>query len=82
MVFDVVASRQRNYLKRVRPLVQAFSARPAAESLATLAEHGPGLGLSLMPAEATTVQVVAVELLQAEAQRAVLWVLIGPVLVE
>lgn len=59
MVFDVVASRQRNYLKRVRPLVQVFSTRPAAESLAALADHGPGLGLSLMPTEATTVEAVA-----------------------
>lgn len=58
MVFDVVASRQRNYLKRVRPLVQVFTTRPAAESLGALAEQGPGLGLSLIPAEATTVQAV------------------------
>jgi hypothetical protein len=59
MVFDVVASRQRDYLKKVRPLVAAFEQRPAAASLATLATSGPGPGLSLMPAEEITIQQVA-----------------------
>jgi hypothetical protein len=59
MVYDVVASRQRRYLERVQPLVKVFAARPAAESLAALAEHGPGPGLSLMAAETRTVQAVA-----------------------
>jgi hypothetical protein len=59
MVYDVVASRRRRYLRRVQPLVQVFSTRPAAASLAALAEHGLGAGLSLMAAEMRTVQRVA-----------------------
>jgi hypothetical protein len=59
MVFDVVASRQRNYLNRVRALVAHFQQRPAAASLAALASNGPGPGLSLMSSEAITVQQVA-----------------------
>lgn len=59
MVFDVVASRQRDYLKKVRSLVAAFEQRPTSASLAALADNGPGPGLSLMPAEAITIQQVA-----------------------
>jgi hypothetical protein len=59
MVFDVVASRRRVYLSRVRRLVADFEQRPAAASLAALASNGPGPGLSLMSTEAITVKQVA-----------------------
>jgi hypothetical protein len=59
MVFDVVASRQRDYLNKVRALVADFERRPAAASLAALASNGPGPGLSLMSREAITVKQVA-----------------------
>lgn len=64
MVFDVVASRQRDYLRKVRALVADFERRPAAADLAALASNGPGLGLSLMPQEAITVKLVAAGLHQ------------------
>jgi hypothetical protein len=59
MVFDVVASRQRDYLNRVRRLVADFEQTPAAAGLAALASNGPGPGLSLMSTEAITVKQVA-----------------------
>lgn len=59
MVFDVVASRKRDYLKKVRALVVDFEQRPAATNLAALASNGPGPGLSLMSSEAITVKEVA-----------------------
>jgi hypothetical protein len=59
MVFDVVASRQRKYLNKVRALVTDFEQRPAAAGLAALARNGPGPGLSLMSTEITTVKQVA-----------------------
>jgi hypothetical protein len=59
MVFDVVASRQRDYQNKVRTLVADFELRPAAASLAALASNGPGPGLSLMSTEAITVERVA-----------------------
>lgn len=59
MVFDVVASRQRNYLNKVRALIVDFEQRPAAAGLAALASNGPGPGLSLMSSEAITLQQVA-----------------------
>jgi hypothetical protein len=62
MVFDVVASRRRNYERRVRRLVGEFEQRPAAASLAALAETGPGKGLSLGPREEITIQRVAAAL--------------------
>jgi hypothetical protein len=37
MVFDVVASRQRRYIQRVRHLVERFQQTPAAASLRALA---------------------------------------------
>jgi hypothetical protein len=59
MVFDVVASRQRRYTQRVEPMVKKFAATPAAKSLASLAEHGPGDGYGLRAGEAETMQQVA-----------------------
>jgi hypothetical protein len=59
MVFDVVASRQRDYLRKVRALVATFEQRPAAASLAALASNGPGAGLSLIAEETITIKQVA-----------------------
>jgi hypothetical protein len=59
MVFDVVASRQRDYARKVRQLVSEFEQRQAAESLAALADAGPGTGLSLMATEVITIKQVA-----------------------
>jgi hypothetical protein len=64
MIFDVVASRQRSYELKVRPLVEDFDRRPCAASLAALAGTGPGTGLSLMDSEPATIQHVAAGLAQ------------------
>jgi hypothetical protein len=47
MVFDVVASRRRRYIPRVRSMVERFQQMPAAVNLRTLAEQGPGDGFGL-----------------------------------
>lgn len=59
MVVDVVASRQRRYLTRVRDIVDAFEASSGPMSLARLAEAGPGDGLGLRAGEAETMREVA-----------------------
>jgi hypothetical protein len=64
MVFDVVASRQRRYIQRVRPWVEAFQQTPAAASLSSLAEFGPALTFSLRDGEADTMRTVASGLLR------------------
>ncbi len=57
MVFDVVASRQRNYQARVLPMVEDWEQRGV--SLGQLADEGPGDGLGLRKGEALTMQEVA-----------------------
>ncbi len=64
MVFDVVASRQRNYEKRVRPLVERFSATPRAATLAALAADGPGDDWGVRAGENDTMRLVAAGLLR------------------
>jgi hypothetical protein len=59
MVFDVVASRQRRYTQRVLPMVELFMQSPAASSLRSLAEHGPGHDHGLRQGEPETMQQVA-----------------------
>lgn len=67
MVFDVVASRQRAYERRVKPLVARFAATPAAASLEALALDGPGDSWGLKAAEYMTIQEVAAGLLRFAA---------------
>lgn len=64
MVFDVVASRQRKYDQRVKPLLERFAATPASKSLASLARRGPGEGYGLRRGEAETMQQVAAGLVR------------------
>jgi len=59
MVFDVVASRQRRYTARVRPMVERFSTTEAAASLQALAAAGPEGTEGLRTGEAETMQQVA-----------------------
>ena len=63
MVFDVVTSRQRDYLKRIVPWVAIFQQDPAAVRLASLAELGPPSNFSLRKGEADTMRQVASGLL-------------------
>jgi hypothetical protein len=56
LVFDVVASRQRQYVPRVVPMVERFSATPAAASLGDLARLGVPDGFGLRAGEAVTMQ--------------------------
>jgi hypothetical protein len=69
MVFDGVASRQRRYPSRVLPMVAAFAVTPAASSLHTLAELGPGHGHGLMLSEEATMQAVASGLVRFATER-------------
>jgi hypothetical protein len=64
MVFDVVVSRQRRYIPVVLPLVERFSATPAAASLEAFAHLGPQDGFGLMSGEARTMQDVSRGLLR------------------
>lgn len=59
MVVDVVASAQRNYQRRVLPMVARFEDTPAAASLDVLAVEGPGSNLGLRLREVETVRGVA-----------------------
>lgn len=59
MVFDAVASSQRQYAVRVEPMLKRFSASDAAKSLAAFAEEGPGEGHGLRDGEAETMKGVA-----------------------
>lgn len=69
MVFDVVASRQRRYEARVLPMVDAFGRTPAAASLRSLADQGPGRGHGLRTSEGATMQAVAAGLVRFAAER-------------
>lgn len=69
MVFDVVMSRQRNYAKRVLPLVAGFRSSPAARSLRELADRGPGEGWGLRAGEAQTMRDAARGLLSFGEER-------------
>lgn len=64
MVFDVVASRQRRYDQRVKPLVERFAATASAVSLGALTTRGPGDGYGLRSGEAETMQQVAAGLVR------------------
>ena len=64
MVFDVVASRQRSYRNRVKPLVDRFSKTPASASLEALAADGPGDGWGLKATETETIRLVAAGLVR------------------
>jgi hypothetical protein len=64
MVFDVVASRQRRYTLRVLPMIERFKETPAASSLRSLAEQGPGNDHGLRQGEPETMQQVAQGLLR------------------
>jgi hypothetical protein len=64
MVFDVVASRQRRYTRRVLPMVERFQDSPASHSLEDLARQGPGEGHGLRSGEPETMQHVAQGLLR------------------
>jgi hypothetical protein len=59
MVFDVVASRRRRYIPRVRSMVERFQQMPAAANLRALAEEGPGDGFGLRQGEGETMRRVA-----------------------
>ena len=59
MVFDVVASRRRQYEERVLPWVASFRRSLAARSLSTLANMGPPDTFTLRPGEAQTIREVA-----------------------
>jgi hypothetical protein len=59
MVFDMIASRQRRYERRVLPMVERFRQSRSSQSLQALAEHGLGEGHGLRTGEPETMQAVA-----------------------
>ncbi len=63
MVFDAVASRQRNYKRVVLPLVDRFKTEPGAASLSALLNLGPS-PFHLRRGEAETMREVAAGLLR------------------
>lgn len=68
MVFDVVASRQRKYLSRVRPLVAQWEANVTEPSLQTLAlEPLDRTAYGLQSSEPVTMQTVAANLVDFAA---------------
>ena len=63
-VVDAVASRQRRYIRRVKPMVEKFEQHAGGLTLGHLVDHGPGKGLGLRAGEADTMIAVAAGLIR------------------
>lgn len=63
MVFDVVASRQRRYVRRVLPMVEKWESDTEEPSLAWLASHTPEASrYGLRPGEPETMKTISTNL--------------------